>query len=454
MPDYSFQDVGIEWLRSRPTALLGDEPGLGKTRQLLMAAEGSTLVVAPAMVLDGGVWEDEIAKWRPDLDVTCVAYSSLNEREKTAKGGNRPTDRVRAEYRRHWDTAIFDESHYLKGRKTHWTKGALSIRSDRTFLSTGTPIPNWAYELFTSLQLLFPDEAQPGKRFGSYWRWVKQWFRTWKPPYAPNSIEIGGMKGCDHGNVPICPCWVRFHEENLGDRFLQRLRDDVLDDLPPLTIQEIRVDATPAQRRVYNKLRKEYIAWIEETGTEIVAWNSAALTVKLAKAATGLEILDPDAHGSGKLSALEDIYLDRPRPMLVVGHFRSTVRVAAEISQRRAGRRTVMLTGGTAPRDRRRIVKDFQKGRYDTLCATIDVVAEGLTLTAADTVVRIERSYRPSKNDQVIRRLHRIGQLRPVTVIDLVTKGTIDLHILKLLAEKNDEQMKALRPRDLLALAA
>lgn len=423
------------------------------------------------MVLDGGVWDDEIAKWRPDIDATQVSYSAFNERKviRTRKqpqkvGGKLtgeileipiygPTDRPREDLRQQWDTVIFDESHYLKGRKTHWTKAALKIgqTAGQVHLATGTPIPNWAQELFTTLQLLYPDEAHPGGKYGSYWRWVKKWFVTWNPPWAPNSTEIGGMKGCKHGNVSICPCWERFHDDNLGDLFLQRLRDDVLGDLPPLTIQPIKVDMAPAQARFYHKLEKEFIAWIEETNLEVIAWNSAALTVKLAKAATGLEVLDPNAKGSGKFAALRDLLTDRLRPALVVAHFRDTVKICADISTG-VGRRTAVLTGATPPKQRKAIVQGFQDGQYDTLCATIEVVAEGLTLTAADTIIRLERSYRPSKNEQVIRRAHRIGQLRPVTVIDLITRGTIDQHILSLLGRKTDQQMKALRPRDLLAL--
>lgn len=407
------------------------------------------------MVIDGGVWDEEIAKWRPNIDAVQIPYSMLNERERTGNGsGTRPTDRIRPEFLQDFDTLICDESHYLKSRKTHWTKGAqtLAARCSRVMLATGTPIPNWAHELFTTLQLLFPEEAHPGGEFGSYWRWIKKWFSTWKPPYAPKSIEIGGLKGCIHGNDPSCSCWVRFHEVNFQDRFLQRLRDDVLTDLPPMTTQQIEVVMAPAQAKAYRELKKQFITWVEETGSEITAWHSGDLTVKLAKCATGLEVLDPGARGSGKFAALKDIYLDRPRPMLVVGHFRRTVQVAAEISEGVAARRTAVLTGGTAPAQRRSIIKDFQAGKFDTLCATIDVVAEGLTLTKADTVVRIERSYRPSKNQQVVRRLHRIGQTRPVTAIDLVSKGTIDREILALLDRKTDQQMKALRPRELLAL--
>ena len=88
------------------------------------------------------------------------------------------------------------------------------------------------------------------------------------------------------------------------------------------------------------------------------------------------------------------------------------------------------------------------------LCATIDTISEGLTLNVADQVIKVERSWRPSRNEQVIRRIHRIGQDKPVTSIDLVTRDSVDERVLKVLAGKLDQQMMALGIRDLRRLAA
>ena len=102
--DFAYQEDGIEWLRRRVaangTAYLGDEPGLGKTRQLLLASVEPVLWVAPALVLDSGTITDEVERWTPGLDVTQVPYSSLNARERTPKGGTRPINRLRPELRR------------------------------------------------------------------------------------------------------------------------------------------------------------------------------------------------------------------------------------------------------------------------------------------------------------------------------------------------------------------
>ena len=434
MPELMRHQVeGVKFLRSHQRAALFDEPGLGKTRVALLAAVEPVLVVGPAMIIYGGVWDDEISKVAPGLDVTQASYHSIVQ-----KNGRCYTDELLPKLRRKWGTVIADEAHHLKNRKSHWTKAFKKLRSDRMYLLTGTPLPNWAHEAFILLQLLYPDEAKPGGCFGSYWRWVEEWFEIGE------QYGKGGVVVSDHvvGDFRKDREWDDFISENWQDRMLLRLREDCLKNLPPLTEQMIRVDMVPAQKKAYKELKKDFITWLD-SGEEIAAWSQAALLVKLAMCATGLEVLDSATKGSGKLDALQALLTDRDQPTLVVAHFRSSVRACAARAQM-AGKRAVVIDGATSKSVRADYVRAFQAGKVPVLCATIDTISEGLTLNAADQVICVERSWRPSRNEQVIRRIHRIGQERPVTSIDLVTRGTADEHVLALLSAKTDQQMSAL----------
>lgn len=446
-----YQQEGVAWLTDVGRGLLGDEMGLGKTPQLLQAAQGRTLVVAPAMILDGGVWENERDKWAPDLDMTTVSYSSLIRRN-----GRSWTSVPKPEFKGPWDTVIADEAHYLKNRKAHWTKAFSKVakNSDRTYLATGTPIPNWAYELFPLLQIMDPEAAKPGGELGSYWRWVKRWFMTYPSRHSPHGTEIDASTllrctpACNEKQT--CEHWVEFYDANLGNRFLQRLRDNVLKDLPPLTgPTPVRVKMKPAQRKAYHELRDDFITWLDN-GNEHAALSTAGALTKLAMVATGVQALDADAKPcSSKLDMLRQILEDRSRPTLAVAHFRNSVKAAADVG-RSLGLRVETIEGSTSKADRRRIVDAFQAGRVDLLVGSLGVVAEGLTLTAADMVILVERSWTPSKNDQVIRRIHRIGQTRPVTAIDLITDDTVDAYMYdEVLPAKSDAQVRALRAGDL-----
>lgn len=434
------QIEGVKFLRSHQRAALFDEPGLGKSAQALEAAVPPVLVVAPAMILDGGVWDDEIAKWTSSAiaaSVTQISYSQMSERVRSPKGGSKPTGRLKPELRQQWGTVILDEAHYLKGRKTNWTLAAKQLRTDRSYIMTGTPLPNWAHEAFVLLQFLYPEDAKPGRRFGSYWRWVEEWFEI--------GVQYGkgGAIVSDHvvGAFRKDREWDDFIVQNWGDRMLLRLREDCLD-LPPLTEQTIRVNMVPAQKKAYRELRKDFITWLD-SGVEIATWSQAGKLVKLAQCATGLEVLDPTARGSAKLDALQALLADRDLPTLVVAHFRNSVEACA-VRAREGGKRVSMIHGGTTKTSRKASVRAFQGGAVDVLCATIDTISEGLTLNEADQVIKVERSWRPSRNEQVLRRIHRIGQDKPVTAIDLVTRDTADERVLKVLAGKTDQQARAL----------
>lgn len=420
--------------------MLADEPGLGKScQELLSDPVEPALVLAPAMVLDSGTWDDEHERWSSGLDLTQCAYSGMVEFEKTSRGGYAPTDRLKEHLRRKWGTVICDEAHYLKGKNTYWAKAAHKLETEAMSLDTGTPIANWAPEAFKLLQLSYPEECRPGRRFGSYWRWAKEWFEVGPTNWSPMDV---GDKRPD-------VTWEEFRQANWGDRFLLRLREQCLD-LPPLTSKEFKVKMGRAQRKAYLELERDFVTWLEN-GREVVAWNTAAQLIKLAKAATGLEILDPSIKGSGKLDALRALLSDRSRPTLVVAFFQETVeacaRAAAEV-----GLEARVVHGDTSKPNRREFVRSFKKGNLPVLCASIEMIAEGMTLTVADQVIRVERSWKPSKNEQVIFRLQRIGQERPVSAIDLVQEHSTDIGQLALLAAKTDQQMEALGKRELLRL--
>lgn len=452
-----YQRAGTEYLQREGRAILADEPGLGKTNQLLLAAEGRTLVVSPAMLQDVWMSEDpddpgEIVRWRPDLLeeglIEWTSYSSLVERlpDKNGRMG-KVGDKPRAEYRGHWDTVILDESHYVKERDTKWTMAVKRLNTDRMFLATGTALPNWAHEIFTSIQLLHPSKAKAGGEYGSYWRWVGHWFILKENPYSddPHAKLVGDLH----------PGWT-WEEFALGcglaGKWLCRRRDDVLQDLPPLTRQVINVPMTPAQAKVYKALKKELYAVVEDTGNEIISWSKGGVWTKLWKLTTGIEVEDPDFTGfSNKITALRELMIGRTHPVIVFTAFRSSAEATAR-ALRTDGARVGVVSGAYNLSERKRTARDFRAGQYDVLVGTIATLAEGLTLTRADTAVFLERDPRPSKNEQAVRRIHRIGQDRPCVAIDLVTPGTVDANIRQLLASKSDQQMAAMKAFDAIQL--
>jgi hypothetical protein len=65
-----------------------------------------------------------------------------------------------------------------------------------------------------------------------------------------------------------------------------------------------------------------------------------------------------------------------------------------------------------------------------------DAGGTGLNLQAADTVINLDLPWNPAVLEQRIARVHRMGQHRPVQVINLIARGTIEERVLKALQRK------------------
>lgn len=459
LPLKQHQIEGIEWIQRVQRGLLADEPGLGKTRQAIEAFDGGrNLVIAPKMVIVGGTWEDELAKWSkyPDL-WTVVPYTSLNLREKIpgkSASTTRPVKKLVPEVRGKWDNVVIDEAHMIKGRDTlhGWAVLQIARRSEGFMALTGTPFPNWAHEIFTILKLIHKDEGKVGKDYGSFWRWAEEWFDT-SPNRWSNGMPVAGeMLGCSRSKAQWKECMARpandpcehylqFAEANLGEHYLRRWREDCLD-LEPYTEQIIKVPMAPATKTMYNKLKVEFYAQYE--GQEIIAWNQGSKNNQLMKATTSPWILTHAGEPrGGKLDQLKFDLSNRTRPTLVFAHYQESVQACADVA-RSLGLSARVVHGGIPSSVRANVIRSFKSGETDVLVGSLDTLAEGHTLVEADMAIFVEESFKPYRNEQALFRIHRMGQTRPVTILRYVTPNSVDSKKRRLLATKTDRQMRVL----------
>lgn len=84
------------------------------------------------------------------------------------------------------------------------------------------------------------------------------------------------------------------------------------------------------------------------------------------------------------------------------------------------------IHGEIAQGRRQEIVDAFQRRELRVLAMTRDTGGEGIDLFAADTAIFVERHWTPARNEQAEARLHRMGQTRPVQIINLVAVDTVD----------------------------
>lgn len=453
------QREGVEWIRQVKRGLLGDEPGLGKSRQAIEAFDGGrNLIIAPAMVINGGTWHDELQKWASNPGSwTVLPYSGLNARAKTSKGGYAATSDLVEEARGHWDAVVLDEAHYVKGRNTYWTKTALQIgqNADHVLAMTGTPIPNWAHELFTLLQLAHPDQAQskPGRKveYGSYWGWINRWFHVELAHFGgQNNRVIGKLLACTaecYLAPPTQPCehYREFMAQNLGPKFLRRLREDCLD-LPPVTDQQVLTPMDGPQKKIYRDMKKHYMAEVGDQ--EVLKWTDGARHVALDKISVSPWLLAPEGEPKGgKFEQLRFDLSSRSRPTLVLAHYRDVVDACVSVAKS-VGASAAGVRGGMTGRQQGEAIQRFKDGKLDVLVGSLETVAEGLQLTVADMAIFVETSYKPYRNEQARQRVHRLGQTRPVTIRNYVTPDSVDARKRELLAEKTEDQIRYMSAGD------
>jgi SWI/SNF-related matrix-associated actin-dependent regulator 1 of chromatin subfamily A len=168
---FPHQLVGAQFLAERPTALLADEPRVGKTGAAIAAADmvwaRRILVVTTAS--GRPVWAKAFRDWsafgrsvqtlykltdQPTADVVIVGWSAVAEQKMYGRL-----------FVQDWDVLILDESHYAKNpsaKRTAATFGTaefdygLCRKAKRTWCLTGTPVPNAPNDLYPMLRALCP----------------------------------------------------------------------------------------------------------------------------------------------------------------------------------------------------------------------------------------------------------------------------------------------------------
>jgi superfamily II DNA/RNA helicase len=95
-----------------------------------------------------------------------------------------------------------------------------------------------------------------------------------------------------------------------------------------------------------------------------------------------------------------------------------------------------VLHGGLSGKDRKEALEQFKTDPACRVFLSTDAGGTGLNLQNADTVVNLELPWNPAVLEQRIARVHRMGQSRPVRVVNLVTRGTIEERVLRTLEAK------------------
>jgi len=438
------------------------DPGLGKTKvaidfsaiKIAKQELERILVVCPLSAI--GVWEDEYPEDCPDEYMPHIlpVVGDMDDRIKLlteAQADDHPSpqclvinyDSLRNEQIQlllkayNAQLLIVDEMHYTKNHSAQRSKRVRELRQLATFCLglTGTPIPKNPLDLFG--QFLIINEQIFGGDRGAYKRFRNR--------YAVMNYRFPSK----------VDKWLNIDElARKIHAWAYRAKDSECENLPELIVQDIPVYFGSKSKKAYNQMATEMIVELENE--ERITASMAAVKVMKLQQITGGFIMRKDEYldettglvkankmtfpvGTEKLDVCMDLvdrYVEHHK--LIIG-----CRFVWEINQiserlTKAGIKHAIIRGGVSADERTRIKREYQDDESLRLIIFQISAATAMTLTAGNIGILYSSTQKWDDYWQWLKRLHRDGQTKPVYILRLIVKGSIDKQVVQSIHEKKD----------------
>lgn len=476
-PPRDYQMEAAAMLSGVGRGFLFDDPGTGKTLSSILAvlrlrqrnahlAGMPVLVVCPPSVVDS--WIDAWTEWttltavawrgpagrRRNLagtaDVYVTGYTTVRNdatlQTRTSMG--RTTTRVGPLLELGMGCLIMDEIQGIKNPRSVQSVASRRLAAHAHVLIglSGTPITHNVGDIWPALNALDPI-AWPSRE-----RFVKRYLAARNEGYA-ETVE---------GFIPEREPEYR---ASLAGQTRRVSKEDVLSSLPPKVYSVRTVDVPQEHKNAYDSMERDMLAMLPN-GDELTVMDALAVITRLlqlscsaAEVEYTTELVPEKINGeltgnqvekehvkvtlvepSWKIDELVEVVAERVgRQGLVFSPSAQLTRLAAARLESE-GKRVGMIIGGQKPEERTAVVKAFQAGELDLICATTQSGGTGLTLTAASYVVFLQRPWSYGDSLQAEDRAHRIGSEihDSIEIIDIVARGTIDTRIRQVIKGKSE----------------
>lgn len=443
---FPFQRAGVEYAMSRQHALIGDQPGLGKTAQAIVVGNEMrarrTLVICPANVRRH--WRREILGWStlpratPYLIEKGSDGVSPNATHLITSYDLARTSAVHAALRAlRFDLLVLDEAHYLKTTDAQRTRAIfgggegdfsaeyVAKHAEKVVALTGTPLPNRPRECYTLARALCWDALD----------WMSE--DAFRHRFNPSFRWPSGRVEERVGRLPELQARLRCNF------MVRRMKHEVLTQLPDKTFELAFVEPDKEVRRV---LQAEKAAGLHSMPLDDV-----------------FRLLGTDHKFGGEVSTIRRemgeamaplavdhvaFLLDGGVDKLIVGYWHRSVGDTLAEGLRRFG--CVRVDGATSPVQRELRKREFQTDPSVRVFLG-QMMAAGIGIDglqdAASTAVLAEPDWVFGNNEQFIDRLHRIGQKDSVLAQFLVAPGSFAEKVLSDAVAKAHDVHNALDKR-------
>jgi SNF2 family DNA or RNA helicase len=308
----------------------------------------------------------------------------------------------------------------VKNWNTIASRALKRIDSSYGIVLTGTPLENKLEELISIVQ--FVDQH----RLGPTWKLLHE------HQVKDEGGRVTGYTGLEKIGQTLAPLMIR------------RRKSEVLRQLPSRTDQNLLVPMTEMQMEYHT-------ANADEVAKIIGRWRKTRFLSdkdqrrlmcalqNMRMSCNSTYLLDQQTdHGvkADELAALLDEFFAEPLAKAVV--FSQWTRTHDIVIRRLEARGIgyVSFHGGVPSEKRPALVERFRDDPACRVFLSTDAGSTGLNLQHASTLVNMDLPWNPAILEQRIGRIHRLGQVRPVQVINFVAKGTIEEGMLSVLAFK------------------
>lgn len=435
--------------------LLGDEQGLGKTKQALDIAVARKHKMRHCLIVCGVnnlKWN-----WYKEVEIHTnekahILGSRINRKGKTVIGSsaerladlkqihdeyflitNIETLRdksIQSQIKKMCNDGIIgmtiiDEIHKCKNSQSKQGKAIHCCCSYYRLALTGTPLMNNPVDLYNVLK----------------WLEVENHSLTY---FKNLYCEMGGFGGYEiigYKNLDQL-------ENSLNKNMLRRRKEEVLD-LPPKIYTDELLDLDSSQDKLYRDVTNQII---EDIDRIMLLPNPLTELIRLRQVTSNPNILTSKNITNVKYDRIVDILECTTDKVIIFSNWTKVIN-PLYIKLSSLGYNPALVTG-----ESKDPILEMNKFQFDNTCkvilGTTPALGTGYTLTAANTVIFIDEPWSKAIKDQAEDRCHRIGTKGTVNIITLICKDTIDERIHQIIKDKGElsdriVDGKAVQPSDI-----
>lgn len=454
LPLREYQAEGVAYGMEKLHFINGDAPGLGKSFQTIATIYAlnawPALIICPASLrrnwqlewekfvgIKAMILNDSVKKTWPTFyemgmcKVFIVNYESLkkyfvldivkNEKGKFKLSNVKFNSNINI-----FESVAIDELHKIKDPTTMVSKLVRGVCAKKKVVIglTGTPIVNKPKDLVAQLLAIGQLEAVAG----NYKHFMNRY--------------CGGMAGAGATNLE------ELNYKLKTTCFFQRLKKDVLKDLPDKVHQIVYCDITT--RDEYNKASTDLANYLKEnkdkTDAEVAKSMRGEVMVKIG--------ILKQISARGKMNEVSEYIEEIVDADEKVGVFLHHKEIANFVKEKFPS--TLLYTGSQSDEEKNKAVHEFQKCKkcnvrfenhinsdHEHVPSDSKIIAlstkaggVGLTLTAASRMAVLELPWHPADCEQIESRFHRMSQKNSVQCTYFLGKDTIDEHIYDIIEKK------------------